>query len=236
MVQGEPTISFPFEFSVQLNRLYGRFVWPKEAAGHINPGAPENGTGRLYQFVGKVSFASADYEGYKTSIFVRVSGWPSGARRRGSAEKKLYVCSGDPFCMLNIYSRDYGQISARSWWPTSELEWKAAKQYSYWDSTVVGLTSGCWSSCPRAAVEALASSQLELGNTQVIINFPSFISRPGTIKRNLLAGRPPPPPPVQPESSWDPHYDPSYGSSNYAPAPTGPPMDLLGGYDSPDDD
>ena len=26
MVQGEPTISFPFELSGQLNRLYGRFV------------------------------------------------------------------------------------------------------------------------------------------------------------------------------------------------------------------
>ena len=159
--------------------------------------------------------------------------WSSKAGKR---QKKIYACSGDPSCILNIHSRDYGQISARSWWPTSELEWETAKSYSYWDSTIVGLTSGCWSSFPKAAVEALVPSQLELGNTEVIINSPSFISHPAAIRRNLLAGRPPPPPPVQPESSWDPHYDPSYGSSNYAPAPTGPPMDLLGGYDSPDDD
>ena len=55
LVQGEPTISFPFELSGQLTRFYGRFVWSKEIAGHVNPGAPENAAGRLYQFVGKVS-------------------------------------------------------------------------------------------------------------------------------------------------------------------------------------
>ena len=55
VVSGEPTISYPFELSGQLNRLYPRFVWPKEISGHVNPGAPETGAGRLYQFVGKVS-------------------------------------------------------------------------------------------------------------------------------------------------------------------------------------
>ena len=173
-----------------------------------------------------------------------------GSSKTGNAEKKLYVCSRDPFCLLNSHSRDYGQISARSWWPSSELEWETAKSYSYLGSTVVGLTSGCWSSFPGAAVEALVPSQLELGNTGVIINSPSFISRPATIKRHLLTGGPPPPPPTQPESSWEPDYGASYRSSNYAPAPTGPrhnnptqvsfpggpPIDLLGGYDSPGDD
>ena len=96
MVQGGPTISFPLELSGQLTRLYGRLVWSKEIAGHVNPGAPEVGAGRLYQFVGKVSFNSAEYEGYKTSVFARAPGWSSGARRRGHTEQKLYVCSGDP--------------------------------------------------------------------------------------------------------------------------------------------
>ena len=131
-------------------------VWPKEIAGHVNPGAPENGAGRLYQFAGEVSFDSAYYEGYKTSVFARVSGRSSGVRSRGNAEEKLYVCSGDPFCMLNIHSRDCGQISARSWRPAPDLEWETAKSYSFWDSTIVGLTSGCWSSFPKAAVEAPA--------------------------------------------------------------------------------
>ena len=131
IVHGEPTISFPHELSGQLNRLYDRFVSPKEISGHINPGAPEEGAGRLYQFVGKLSLDSADYEGYEASIFFRVSGWPFGARRRGNDEKKRYVCPGDPFCMLNIRSRDYGQISARGWRPPSELEWKTSKPYSY---------------------------------------------------------------------------------------------------------
>ena len=159
------------------------------------------------------------------------------------------MCSGDPFCTLNIHSRDYGQISARSWRPTSELEWETAKKYSYWDSATVGLTSGCWSSFPKAAVEALAPSQLELGNTEVIFNFPSFMSHPAEIKRHLLSGGPPPPPPTYPESSWDQDNNASYRTSTHPPAPAGPrqprpaqtsflggaPIDLLGGYSSPGD-
>ena len=127
IVQGGPTISSPHELSGQLNRMYARFVWTKEVQGHINPGAPEKGAGGIYQLVGKMSFDSADHEGYTASIFSRVSGWSSGPRRRGTEEKELYVCSGDPLCLLNIHSKDYGQIPARSWRPTSELEWKTAK-------------------------------------------------------------------------------------------------------------
>ena len=153
-------------------------------------------------------------------------------------------------CMLNIRSKDLGQISARSWWPASEREWKTAKPYSYWNSTIVGLTSGSWSSFPNAGVEALSPSQLELGNTEVLINSPSFISHPATINRHLMAEGPPPPPPAQPESSWGAGYGANYGSSTCAPAPTGshhgnppraslaegPPVDILGDYDSPDDE
>ena len=242
LVSGEPTISYPFEQSGQLNRLYARFVWSKEISGHVNPGAPETGAGRLYQFVGKVSFNSAEYEGFKASNFVRVTAWSSGARRRGNTESKLFICSGDPFCLINLHSKASGQISARSWWPASELEWKTAKKYSFWDSSTVGLTTDCWSSFPKAGVEALIPSQLELNNTEVIINFPSFISHPGEIKRHLVTGGPPPPPPCYPESSWEHDRSASYRTSSQPPAPTGPlpphpaqygtPMDLLAGYGS----
>ena len=53
MFQGEPTISSPQELSGQLNRIYARFVWSKEIPGHLNPGAPERGAERLYQFAAK---------------------------------------------------------------------------------------------------------------------------------------------------------------------------------------
>ena len=79
IAHGEPTISFPQELSGQLNRLYARFVRPKEIAGHVNPGASERGAGRIYRFVGKLSFDSRKYEGYKASNFFRISGWSSGA-------------------------------------------------------------------------------------------------------------------------------------------------------------
>ena len=93
-------------------------------------------------------------------------------------------------------------------------------------------------------------SQLELRNTEVLINSPIFIAHLATIKRYLMAEGHPPPPPAQPESSSEADYGTNYGSSTYAPAPTGshhgnpprasfaegPPVDLLGEYDSPDDE
>ena len=242
LVSGEPTISYSFEQAGQLNRLYARFVWTKEITGHVNPGAPESAAGRLYQFVGKVSFNSEKYEGFKASNFVRITAWSSGARRRANTEQKLFIASGDPFCLFNVHSKDYGQISARSWWPTSELEWKAAKKYSFWDSSTVGLTTDSWSSFPKAAAETLIPSQLELNNTEAIINFPSFISHPGDIKRHLNTGGPPPPPPQYPESSWEHTKSASYQTTSQPPAPTGPlpphpiaygtPLELLAGYGS----
>ena len=41
MVQNDPTVTFSSGLAGQPNRCFGRFVWPKEARGHINPGAPE---------------------------------------------------------------------------------------------------------------------------------------------------------------------------------------------------
>ena len=187
IIQGEPTVSFPRELSGQLTRMYARFVWPKETTGHLNPGAPEGGAGRLYQFVAKASFESLEHAGFLAPIFLRISGWSSGARRRGDEERKLYMCSGDSFCLFNVQSKDYGQLSAQSWRPAQETEWKQAKPYSYWDTATVGLTSSSWTSFPKAAASTLTPTQFELEHTEVLINFPSFISHPAAIKRRLNA-------------------------------------------------
>ena len=213
-----------------MGRLYARFVWPKEIAGHVNPGAPEKGAGRLYQIAGKLSFDSTEHEGYKASIFIRVSGWSSGAGRRGNDERKLYVCSGDPLFLFNIRSKEYGQIFARRWLPSSELEWKTAKPYSYWDSSIVGLTSSSWANFPKVGAYALIPPQLEMERTEVLINFPSFLSRPATIKRHLVSGGPPPPPPTQPESSWEGRSTEA-NYAKYSPAPA--PSDLYASEHAP---
>ena len=216
---GKPTISFLQELSGKFDRMYARFVWLKELSGHLNPGAPEEGAGRLYQCVGELSFDSNDRQGYKASIFLRISGRSSGARRRGNEERKLYLCSGDPFCLFNVHSKDYGQISSRSWWPTSGIEWKGAKLYSYWDSTTVGLTSSSRTSFPKAGASALIPAQLEMERAEVLINFPSCLSLPATIKRHVFSGVPPPPPPAQPESSWEG----GAASANYSKSTPAPP-------------
>ena len=39
--------------------------------------------------------------------------------------------SGGPFGLFNVHSAAYGQLSVRSWRPTSEGDWKQAKPYSY---------------------------------------------------------------------------------------------------------
>ena len=60
--------------------------------------------------------------------------------------------------------------------------------------------------------------QLEMEHTEVLINFPSSLSRPATVKRRLNTGGPPPPPPQRPESSWDAGASPvNYAKSTPAP-------------------
>ena len=44
---------------------------------------------RLYQFASRAALPSELREGYQASIFLRFSGWPAGARRRGNDERKL---------------------------------------------------------------------------------------------------------------------------------------------------
>ena len=101
MVRNDPTITFSSGLTGQLNRCFGRSVWPREVQGHINPGAPGQGTGRLYQFVSKVSFPSEQHEGYRAPIFLRLTRWSSGARRRGNDERRLYMCSGYVFGLFS---------------------------------------------------------------------------------------------------------------------------------------
>ena len=110
------------------------------------------------------------------------------------------MCSGDPFCPFNVHSLQYGQLSARSWRPATR--WKGAKPYSYRGPGTVGLMSSSWGISPKAGVSALTPAQLEMEHTEVLINFPSFLSRPATVKRRLNTRGPPPPPPQRPESSW----------------------------------
>ena len=122
------------------------------------------------------------------------------------------MCPGGPVCLFNVHSKDYGQISARGWWPTSEIEWKQAKPYSFWVSATVGLTPSSWASLPKAAASALIPAELEMEHTEVLINFPSFLSHPASIKRHINTGGPPPPPPKRAEDSWEA----GASSANYA--------------------
>ena len=70
VAQNEPAATFSPGFAGQLIRCFGRFLWLKEAQGHINPGAPEQGAHRLYNFVTKVSSPSAQREGYRAAFFL----------------------------------------------------------------------------------------------------------------------------------------------------------------------
>ena len=86
-------------------------------------------------------------------------------------------------------------------------------------STTVGLTSSSRTYFPKAGASALIPAQLEMERAEVLINFPSFLSRPATIKRHVFPGGPPPPPPAQPESSWEG----GAASANYAKSTPAPP-------------
>ena len=71
VAQNEPAATFSPGFAQgRFLWRFGRFLWLKEAQGHINPGAPEQGAHRLYHFVTKVSFPPAQREGYRAAFFL----------------------------------------------------------------------------------------------------------------------------------------------------------------------
>ena len=121
IAQNEPAATFSPGLAGQLIRCFGRCVWPKEAQGHIKPRAPEQGAYRLYNFVTKASFPSAQREGYRAAIFLRLTGWSSGSRRRRNDERKLYMSSGDVFGLFNAHSLSLLKT------PTSNLSSKPRK-------------------------------------------------------------------------------------------------------------
>ena len=182
-------------------RMVGRFVWSKEAPNHINPGASEFGAGRLSRFVAKCSLTSKQFEGYRATIFARSTAWSAGARRRESSEPKLFACSGDPFGIINAHAPSYDQLSGRTWWPASEEEWIAPKPYGYWDTVDAGLTAEAWAGFPKLSVNKLQPRHVPLGDTELVIKFPSFVASRTLIRGFAKAGGPPSPPPADPEST-----------------------------------
>ena len=62
VIQGDVTFPLPRDAAFRAHRIFGRPVWSEEGPTHINPGDPEAGARRLYQFVAKVSFLSKRFE------------------------------------------------------------------------------------------------------------------------------------------------------------------------------
>ena len=63
-IQGGATTQLTYETAFQSMRMFGRFARPKEAPNHINPGAPDGGRARPYQFAVKLRSDPRRFEGY----------------------------------------------------------------------------------------------------------------------------------------------------------------------------
>ena len=120
LIWGKATILLPRDTAFQAMVMFGRSVWTKEVSNHINPGAPEVGKVRLYQFVANLSFDSMQFEGYRATISLRVTTWPEGDRRRERSEPKLPACLGDPLGVINAGTPRHDRLSARGLWPATE--------------------------------------------------------------------------------------------------------------------
>ena len=158
---------------------------------------------RLYQFASRAALPSELREGYQASLFLRFSGWPAGARRRGNDERKLRSA---PLRIVQCARRSLRtalgtelEADLRRRMETSET----VQLRRTWDTADVGLTPNSWSHFPKAPAASLAPFLLEMRHTEVLISFPNLSSHPAAAKRHTSQGRPPPPSPHIPESSWD---------------------------------
>ena len=113
--------------------------------------------------------------------------------------------------MINVRAPSYDWLSVRSWWPATEDEWLMAESHSYQDTADVGPTTDASTSFPKLSATKLQPHSFSLGDTELIMNFPSFVALQAVVRNFAKAGNPPPPPPANPEISCVPGTT----SSNY---------------------
>ena len=110
-------------FAYRAYQPFARLVWSRESPDHVNPAAPEEGMGRLYQVVARLSPPSDNHEDYRASIIACSTAWPSGAPRREDDPPRLFVYSADSFEPGTVRSTNAELFSVRSWRPVDELAW-----------------------------------------------------------------------------------------------------------------
>ena len=109
----EEVAQLPDNYSSQLFRMYGRFVWTKLEHKHVNPSGGDNQLPRLFQFASKVFFDSRAYPDYHTSILARTTGWSSGARRPDNSSKaRLKV--GDVIELIHVQGEETECLAVRT--------------------------------------------------------------------------------------------------------------------------
>ena len=102
MAKEEAAFYLPLNVASQDHRIQARFWLSKEAPDHMNPAAPGDGEGRLYQIIDKISLAAKKLEGSRTLIIARLTAWYYGASGREGDKPRLFVCLGDPFGLITV--------------------------------------------------------------------------------------------------------------------------------------
>ena len=201
---GETLISLPDKFAPQAHIMFGRFVWVRPEPGHVNPASPfEDAAGKQFQFICKLIFDSTDFEGWTASLLCRVTGRSSGARRREHSEPTAYLTAGDPVKLTAIQGASRWELSARSWWPTTDLEWKASSPDSFWPTMDVGLIKKQFASFPKVGAELINPRNLPSEHTELILHYPKFVAPANEVQAYVTSGQEQPPPPPRPDSTWD---------------------------------
>ena len=93
--------------------------------------------GPQYQFslVGRVSYRPKANSQYVAHLIFRMTAWSGGLAARFNVEKNSYrVLTGDA---VDAFLESDGELPlksarAQSWWPLTNLEWKATEPESFW--------------------------------------------------------------------------------------------------------
>ena len=196
----EATTAAPGRFAALVRRAYVRFIWSEAAPDHINRAAQENEGNRLLRFIAKISFDSVGSKGFTVAIFFRLKAWSMGARRRSASEPTMLAALGDPFQVIAVHIPSRSQPPIRSWWPSSENKWRTAKNYSYFDGAGIGLTKDIWGHLPNLGAPELRHELFPLENTEILIDFPTYIPPPAEVRYYVNRGEAPLPPPEKGEA------------------------------------
>ena len=138
------------------------------------------------------------------SLFARITGWTSGARRRDQVQPSTRLTVGDPVQLVTTQSLQQWSLTARDWRPAAVGTRRVDYPESFWGTYDVGLLKTQRTASPKISTSLINPKNAPAEITEGVSGSPEFVAPANQVPSYPYNPEEPPPPP-KPGSTWDGH-------------------------------